>query len=158
VHSVRLRICLAAPVLGTFYCYLLVFFVGWMSIVPRPSWWLRAFPSRFIGAMTWLVCQHTAAVVAAAVPVAVMAIAIGRERAVLLGLLSAIIATMLAVVPSMRSDIWPLIWNGHPILFVADHIKICTALPLVVWVIRRVLIRFRRIPPMPVNDAPLPTV
>jgi hypothetical protein len=137
-RSVRLRLGLAAPVLGALYYYLLVFLIGWTSAVLQwPSWWLGVFPSRHIAAVTWLVCVHTIGVISAAIPVAAMAIAIVRERAVLLGILAAAMATTVGILPSLRSDIWPLIWNNHPIFFITDQIKLLVAVPFAAWIIRK---------------------
>lgn len=90
-RSVRLRLGLAAPVLGALYFYLLVFLIGSISaILQRPSWWLGIYPNRHIAAVIWLVCVHTIGVISAAIPIAAMAVAIVRERAVLLGILAVV--------------------------------------------------------------------
>jgi hypothetical protein len=137
-RSVRLRIVLAAPLLATLYFYLLVFIIGWTSATSWPSWWLAVFPSRHIGAVTWMIGLHTIAVFSAAIPVAVAAVFIVREQAALLGAVVSVIATIIAVLPSLSRDIWPLIWNNHPIYFVTDQIKLLVAVPIVAWIIRKV--------------------
>src|SRR5208282_3133474 len=136
-RSVRLRFVLAAPVLAASYFYLLIFLIGWTSTRFWPSWWFGVFPSRHIAALTWTVGLHTIGVLSAALPVAVAAVVIARERAALLGVIVGAIATTFAVLPSLRPDIWPLIWNNHPIYFVTDQIKLLVAVPIAVWIIRK---------------------
>jgi hypothetical protein len=76
-------------------------------------------------------------VISAAIPIAVVAVAIVRERAVLLGILAAVIATRLGILPSLLPDIWPLVWNNHPIFFITDQIKLLVAVPFAAWIIRK---------------------
>jgi len=136
-RSVRLRLVLAAPLLAALYFFFLIFVIGWTSATSWPPWWLAVFPSRHIGAVTWMIGLHTIAVFSAAIPVAVAAVLIVRERAALLGAIVSVIATTIAVLPSLSRDIWPLIWNNHPIYFVTDQIKLLVAVPIVAWMIRR---------------------
>lgn len=136
-RSVRLRMLLAAPVLAALYFYLLIFVISWTSARYWPSWWLAIFPSRHIGAMTWIIGWHTIGVFSAAAPVAVAAVFAIRGRAVLLGAIVGAIATSLEVLPSLGRDIWPLVWNNHPIYFVTDQIKLLAAVPIVAWMIRK---------------------
>lgn len=72
-----------------------------------------------------------------AAPVAVATVFAIRERAVLLGVIVGAIATSLEVLPSLGRDIWPLVWNNHPIYFVTDQIKLLVAVPIVAWIIRK---------------------
>lgn len=139
-RSVRLRLGLAAPVLGALYFYLLVFLIGSISaILQRPSWWLGIYPNQHIAAVTWLVCVHTIGVISAAIPIAAMAVVIARERAVLLGILAAAIATTLGILSSLPSATWPLVWNSHPVFFITDQIKLLGAVPFGAWIIRKLL-------------------
>jgi len=138
-RSVRFRLVLAAPVLGAMYFYLLLFLIGWISASAWPSWWMGSFPTRRIAALIWIVGTHTIGVFAAAIPVAVAAVLVLRERAMLLGTIAGAIATFLAVLPSLTPEIWPLVWSSHPIFFVTDQIKLLIAIPAAVWVIRMLL-------------------
>jgi len=138
-RSVRFRLVLAAPVLGAMYFYLLLFLIGWISASAWPSWWMGSFPTRRIAALIWIVGTHTIGVFAAAIPVAVAAVLVLRERAMLLGTIAGAIATFLAVLPSLTPEIWPLVWSSHPIFFVTDQIKLLIAIPVAVWVIRMLL-------------------
>jgi len=137
--SVRLRLGLAAPLLAALYYYLLVFIIGWTSTRFWPTWWFGVFPTRHMAAVTWMVGLHTLAVFSAALPVAVIVVFTTREKVGLLSALVGILATALAVFPSMSPDIWPLIWNNHPIIFVTDHIKILVAVPFTAWIIGKIL-------------------
>jgi hypothetical protein len=132
----RIRFALAAAVLAATYFYLLVYLVGWMSVHQRPGWWLGAFPARYVAAITWLVVLHTAAVLCAALPVAVAAVVLAPPKAVQLGLVAAVLATAAAILPSLSSTIWPIIWNSHPVFFVTDQIKLVVAVPFIAWVLR----------------------
>jgi hypothetical protein len=132
----RIRFALAAAVLAATYFYLLVYLVGWMSVHQRPGWWLGAFPTRYVAAITWLVVLHTAAVLCAALPVAVAAVVLARPKAVQLGLVAAVLATAAAILPSLSSTIWLIIWNSHPVFFVTDQIKLVVAVPFIAWVLR----------------------
>ncbi len=134
--TARIRFALTAAVLAAAYFYLLVYLVGWMSVHQRPGWWLGAFPTRYVAAITWLIVLHTAAVLCAALPVAVAAVVLARQKAVQLGLVAAVLATAAAIIPSLSSTIWPIIWNSHPVLFVTDQIKIVVAVPFIDWVLR----------------------
>jgi hypothetical protein len=84
---------------------------------------------------------HTSGVVLAAIPVAFAVVAVVRERALLLGIIVGVVATALAIVPSLRPDIWRLAWNSHPIFFVTDQIKLLIAVPLAVWFILKLFSR-----------------
>jgi hypothetical protein len=132
----RIRFALTAAILAAAYFYLLGYLVGWMSVHQRPGWWLGAFPSRYIAAITWLVVLHTAAVLSAALPVALAAVVLARQKAVQLGLAAAALATAAAIIPSLSSTIWPIIWNSHPVFFVTDQIKLIVAVPFIAWVLR----------------------
>lgn len=136
--TARIRFTLAAVVLAAVYYYLLVFLVGWTSVHERPVWWLGLFPTRYLGAIAWLVTLHTVAVLLAALPVAVATVIVARREAVLLGLAVAVLATVVAVAPSFSSAIWPLIWDRHPIFFITDQIKLIVAVPAVAWVLRAI--------------------
>jgi len=135
--TARIRFGLTAAVLALAYFHLLVYLVGWMSAHQRPGWWLGVFPTRQSAVVTWLVVLHTAAVVSAALPVAVAAVVLSRQQAVQLGLVVAALATAAAIIPSLSSTIWPIIWNSHPVFFVTDQIKLLVAVPFVAWVLRR---------------------
>jgi hypothetical protein len=78
----------------------------------------------------WIVGWHTIGVFSAAIPIAVAAVLIVREQATLLGIIVGVIATTIGVLPSLSPDIWPLVWNNHPIYFISDHIKLLVAVPL----------------------------
>jgi hypothetical protein len=134
--TARIRFTLTSVVLAAVYYYLLVFLIGWISVHERPGWWLGVFPTRRFAVIAWLVALHTAAVLLAALPVAIATVVIARREAVLLGLTVAILATVVAVVPSLSSTIWPLIWDSHPIFFITDQIKLIVAVPAVAWVLR----------------------
>lgn len=134
--TARIRFVLSTVILGVMYYYLLVYLVGWMSTQERPGWWIGMFPARRIGVLGWLVLLHTSAVFLAALPIAVAAIIIERTRAVLLALTSAVLATTVALAPSLSSTIWPIIWSSSPILFVTDQAKLIVAVPLIAWVLR----------------------
>ncbi len=134
--TTRMRFALTAAALAGAYFYLLVYLVGWMSVHQRPGWWLGVFPTRYVAAITWLVVLHAAAVLCAALPVAVAAVVLARPRVVQLGFVAAVLATAAAVLPSLSSTIWPIIWNSHPIFFVTDQIKLVVAVPFIAWVLR----------------------
>ena len=136
-RSVRLRLALVAPVLAALYFYLLIFVISWTSARYWPSWWIAMFPTRHIAAVTWMIGLHTIAVFAAAIPISVAAVFIVREQAAMLGAIVGVIATTLAVLPSLSRNIWPLVWNNHPIYFVTDQIKFLVAVPIAAWIIRR---------------------
>jgi hypothetical protein len=138
-RSVRLRIGLAAPILGILYFYLLVFLIGWTSARAWPSWWFGIFPDRHIAALTWIIGLHTIGVISAALPIACAAVVIVRKQATLLGVIVGVIATTLAVLTSLSPTIWPVVWNSHPILFITDQIKLLVAVPLAVWIIGMLL-------------------
>lgn len=138
-RSVRLRLVLAAPVLAAIYYYLLIFLIGWTSASPWPSWWFGIFPNRHMAVVTWMVGSHTIGVFSAAIPIAVAAVLIVREQATLLGIIVGVIATTFGVLPSLSPDIWPLIWNNHPIYFITDQIKLLLAVPIAAWIIRKLL-------------------
>jgi hypothetical protein len=134
--TARIRFALTAAVLAASYFYLLVYLVGWMSVHQRPGWWLGIFPTRYVAAVTWLVVLHTGAVLCAALPVALAAVVLARQKAVQLGLVAAVLATAAATIPSLSSTIWPIIWNSHPVFFVTDQIKLVVAVPFIAWVLR----------------------
>ncbi len=138
-RSVRLRLVLAAPVLGAVYYYLLIFLIGWTSASPWPSWWIGAFPNRHVAALIWIIGSHTIGVFSAAIPIAFATMLIVRGQAMLLGIIVGVIATILAVSPSLTPDIWPLVWNSHPIFFITDQIKLLVAVPVAIWIIRKLL-------------------
>jgi hypothetical protein len=135
--SVRIRLGLAAAVLAVVYYYLLIYLIGWSPLLQWPAWWIRAFPTRQIAIVIWLVSVHTLAVLSAAFPVALASVVIARNRAALLGAVAAVLATAWAILPSLSPTIWPLIWNNHPVYFITDQIKLLVAVPFLVWVIRR---------------------
>jgi hypothetical protein len=135
--SARIRLGLAAAVLAVVYYYLLIYLIGWSSLLQWPAWWFRAFPTRHIAVVIWLVSVHTLAVLSAAFPVALASVVIGRSRAALLGAVAGVLATVVAIFPSLSPTIWPLIWNNHPVYFVTDQLKLLVAVPFLVWVIRR---------------------
>lgn len=140
-RSIRIRFGLAAPILGFVYFYLLVLLIGLTSSTLRPSWWIDIFPNRHVAAVMWLICLHTAGVVFAAIPMAIAVVAVVRERAVLLGAIVGVVATALAILPSLRPDIWQLAWSSHPIFFITDQIKLIVAVPLAAWIILKLISR-----------------
>jgi hypothetical protein len=135
--TARIRFSLAALVLAAGYSYLLIYLIGWMATHHWPSWWFDVFPSRHVGAITWLVVLHTAAVLLAALPIGIAAVMITRKKAVLLGFIAASLATVVAVAPSLAPTIWPTVWSSHPVFFVTDQIKLVVAVPFIAWVLRR---------------------
>jgi hypothetical protein len=137
-RSIRLRLVLAAPVLGVLYFYLLVFLIGWTSAQHWPPWWFAVFPSRHFAAVAWMVILHTVGVFSAAVPIAFAAVIIVRKEAVLLGAIAGVMATMLAVLLSLSPHIWPIVWGSHPVFFVTDQIKLLAAVPIAAWLIRKI--------------------
>jgi hypothetical protein len=136
-RSVQVRLVLAALVLGGIYYYLLIFLISWTSTRLWPSWWFGIFPNRRVAAVIWIVGWHTIGVFSAAIPIAAAAVLIVREQAILLGTIVGVIATALGVFPSLSKDIWPLLWNSHPIYFITDQIKLLAAVPFAVWIIRK---------------------
>jgi len=136
-RPVQLRLILAAPVLGAVYYYLLIFLIGFTSAAPWPSWWIGALPNRHVAALIWIVGLHTIGVVSAALPVAFATVLVLRKQAMLLGIAGGVIATVLAVLPSLTHDIWPLVWNNHPIFFITDQVKLLVAVPAAIWIIRK---------------------
>jgi hypothetical protein len=134
--TARIRFALGAVILAVVYHYLLVYLVGWMSAHQRPEWGPGVFPTRRIAALGWLIVLLTSAVLLAALPIAVAAVAIARSKAVLLGFVAAVLATAVAVAPSLGSTIWPVIWGSHPIFFVTDQAKLIVAVPFIAWVLR----------------------
>jgi hypothetical protein len=138
-RSVRLRIGLAAPVLGVLYFYFLVFLIGWTAARAWPSWWFGIFPDRHIAALTWMIGLHTIGVISAALPIAFAVVVIVRKQSTLLGVIVGVIATTLAVLPSLSPKIWPVVWNSHPILFITDQIKLLVAVPIAAWIIGKLL-------------------
>jgi hypothetical protein len=134
--AARIRFALTAAVLAVAYFYLLVCLIGWISARPLPGWWLGVFSSRHIGVITWVVGLHTAAVLAAALPIAVSALVLARKNAVQLGLLAAALATAAAVIPSLSPTILPLIWASEPVFFITDQVKLIAAVPILAWVLR----------------------
>jgi len=135
--AARTRLVLAAAVLATVYYYLLVFLIGLTSTRLWPAWWYGVFPSRHLAAVTWMIGWHTIGVLSAALPVAVASVIIMRDRAALLGALAGALATTFSVLPSLSANIWPLIWNNHPIFFVTDQIKLLVAVPFLAWIVRK---------------------
>ena len=135
--AARIRFSLAALALAVGYFYLLIYLIGWMTAHHWPSWWFEVFPSRHVGAVTWLVILHTSAVLLAALPIGIAAVIVARKEAVLLGLIAASLATVAAVAPLLAPSIWPIVWSGHPVFFVTDQIKLVVAVPFVAWVLRR---------------------
>jgi hypothetical protein len=138
-RSVRFRLVLAVPALVAVYYYLLIFVIGWTSASPWPSWWIGIFSNRHMAVLIWIIGSHTIGVLSAAVPIAIAAVLIVRVRAMLLGIIVGAIATLLGILPSLTPDIWPLIWNSHPIYFITDQIKLLAAVPVAVWIIRRLM-------------------
>ncbi len=136
-RSVRLRLVFAAPVLAAMYFYLVVLALGWTSAQHWPSWWFGVFPSRHFAAVAWMVILHTVGVFSAASVIAVAAVIIVRKEAVLLGAIVGVLATILAVSPSLSENIWPIVWNSHPVFFVTDQIKLLVAVPFAAWVVRK---------------------
>lgn len=138
-RHVRLRLILAAPVLGAVYYYLLIFLIGLTSVTPWPSWWIGLLPNRHVAARIWIIGWHTIGVLSAAIPIAFAAMLVLRKQAMLLGIIVGVIATILAVLPSLTHDIWPLIWNNHPIFFITDQIQLLVAVPAAIWIIRKLM-------------------
>ena len=137
-RSTRIRMVLAAPVLGAVYFYLLIYSIGWTSAQRWPLWWYGVFPSRHSAGVTWLIVLHTAGVLSAAAPVGIATVVLMRREAVLLATIVGVLGSMLGIMPSTNSDIWPLYWNSHPVFVVTDEIKIIGAVPLAAWLIRKV--------------------
>jgi hypothetical protein len=138
-RSVRLRLILVAPVLGAIYYYLLIFLIGLTSATPWPSWWIGTLPNRHVAALIWIIGTHTIGVFFAAFPIAFATVLVLRKQAMLLGIIAGVIATILAVLPSLTHDIWPLVWNNHPIFFITDQIKLLVAVPITIWIIRKLV-------------------
>ena len=138
-RPVRLRLLLAAPVLGAVYYYLLIFLIGLTSATPWPSWWIGTLPNRHVAALIWIIGSHTIGVFSAAIPIAFATVLVLRKQAMLLGIIVGVIATILAVLPSLTHDIWPLVWNNHPIFFITDQVKLLVAVPAAIWIIRKLM-------------------
>ena len=104
---------------------------------PWPGWWFGVFPNRHIAGVTWLVTVHTVAVLSAALPVAIASVVIARDRATRLGAAAGVLATAAGIIPALSPNIWPLIWNNHPVFFITDQIKVIAAVPFIAWVLFR---------------------
>jgi len=135
----RLRLILAAPVLGAVYYYLLIFLIGLTAATAWPSWWIGTLPNRHVAELIWIIGSHTIGVFCAAVPSAFATVIVLRKQAMLLGIIVGVIATILAVLPSLTHDIWPLVWNNHPIFFIFDQVKQLAAVPAAIWIIRKLM-------------------
>src|ERR1700722_4459200 len=138
-RPVRLRLILAAPVLGAVYYYLLIFLIGLTAATPWPSGWIGTLPNRHVAALIWIIGSHTIGVFSAAIPIAFATVLVLRKQAMLLGIIVGVIATILAVLPSLAHDIWPLVWNSHPIFFITDQVKLLVAVPAAIWIIRKLM-------------------
>jgi hypothetical protein len=92
-----------------------------------------------VAALIWIIGSHTIGVFSAAIPIAFATVLVLRKQAMLLGIIVGVIATILAVLPSLTLDIWPLVWNNHPIFFITDQVKLLVAVPAAIWVIRKLM-------------------
>jgi hypothetical protein len=92
-----------------------------------------------VAARIWIIGSHTIGVFSTAIPIAIAAVLIVREQPLLLGIIVGAITTLLGILPSLAADLWPLIWNGHPIYFITDQIKLLAAVPAAVWIIRTLM-------------------
>jgi hypothetical protein len=92
-----------------------------------------------VAALIWIIGTHIIGVFFAAFPTAIATVLVLRKQAMLLGIIVGVIATILAVLPSLTHDIWPLVWNNHPIFFITDQIKLLVAVPVAIWIIRKVV-------------------
>ena len=141
--ATSVRFMVAVPLLGAAYYYLLLYVVGYSAAMPRPLWWVPAFPTRHLVAIIWLVLVHTLGVLAAALPIAVAAILIRRDRAAQLGICVGAVATIAGIYPALSPTIWPLLWDSHPVFFVTDTLKLIAAVPVVAWAIQKLPSNYR---------------
>ena len=137
-RTTRIRLSVGAVVLAPVYFYLLVLIIGRSSALGFPDWWLGAFESRHFAMRVWIIGNHTVAVLAAAMPIAIAACLIARNHAIQLAFAVGVLGTGLAVLPSLSPTIWPIIWKSQPTFFITDNLKILLAVPLLTWINRKI--------------------
>jgi hypothetical protein len=133
--SARIRLAVVASGLAALYYALLVFVVGWAMATHWPGWWIGIFPNRLAAGVAWLITLHATTILSASLPVALASVAVARDKALQLGAVAGVLATVAAIVPSLSRDIWPLVWSSHPVFFVTDQVEVVLAVPFVAWVI-----------------------
>ena len=132
-----IRAALMVVVLAAAYDYLLAHTWGYVSAIGWADWWMAAFPTKDAAALSWLIATHTAAVLAAAAPVALASLSMLPGRPVLLAAIAGLAVTVVELLPETTPELWPLEWGAHPVFFVTDQLKIIVAMPVLVWLLRK---------------------
>jgi hypothetical protein len=130
-----IRFWASLALLTTLYYFLLIWLLGYTSALGWPKWWLTLFGTGGGAKVAWIITTHTFGVLCAALPIALCA-SLDR-RALLLGTLVAGLTAALLIYPSLRPEIWALIQTNHPGYFVIDNAKIVVAVPVLVYLLRR---------------------
>ena len=133
--SQLIRFCASLALLTTLYYFLLIWLLGYTSALGWPKWWLTLFGMGRGAKVAWIIATHTFSVLCAALPIALCALL--DRRALLLGTLVAVLTAVLIIYPSLRPEIWALIQANHPGYFVVDSARIVVAVPVLIYLLRR---------------------
>jgi hypothetical protein len=132
-----IRVALMVVVLAAAYDYFLLHISDFLTALAWPHWWMSAFPTRSIAAQSWLIGIHTSIVLLAAAPVALASLWLLPTRTALLAALAGLAVAVVEVLPATTPELWRVVWGAHPVFFVTDNLKIIFAMPLLVWLLRR---------------------
>ena len=50
---------------------------------------------------------------------------------------AAALSWLVALLPETTPELWPLAWGAHPVFLVTDQLKIIVAMPVLVWLLRK---------------------
>jgi len=87
---------------------------------------------------------NTSAMCIAALPVALAARFFFGPSASALSAAASLFAVAVAVIPSLGSEVWPLIHGASLVYFVVDNLKMILILPLITWVLDKLPSNYRR--------------
>jgi hypothetical protein len=130
----RLVLVIACAGLLYIYLYALVWGTGHASALPIPSSWLRLFPTRLSGTLTWMILVHTLAVATISVPFAWVIARFGGRRAPLVALAMTVTLIILFSLPPLIT-FFGTFPTRMKVVSAFDQIKLLGMLPLLVWLI-----------------------
>ena len=132
-----LVLTLGAAATGVSYYYLVVTATGYAGAVLCPKWWWALFPTHSIGAMAWAESLNTLAMLLAAIPVAIAAVALFARRSLLLCGVGAALAVGISLYPTFGPSVWPLVTGRNVAVYVLDALKMLAVLPLFALALQR---------------------
>lgn len=139
----RRNIILGAVIFALIFVYLYILpnVIAYGLALPSPAWWAAMFPTRLSAVLTWTFLCHTAAILLASLPLALIITSLYPRRWLAAAFAVSLALFGLEVVPGLI-DTFAATSVRMKVIDILDSIKLVGTLPLLVWVIRRLSFKY----------------